>query len=106
MLLMCWLTASEGFAQTTTLDLTRPDDVRDAAAMSEAIDRMSARVSRCVQDKAALPSLCYCRFPTELADVRRRYEDTLQHHPDWADKLVSVRLSNGHTQIVSYPGLR
>jgi hypothetical protein len=100
------LTATSTVAQVKVIELTKPDETRDAAAVSRAVDGMSARVAQCVQEKLAPPQECSCRFPKERADLRSLYESTLRRHPDWRDQAVSYRSSSGGSETVSFPGLR
>lgn len=105
--LVFWLAfqSSANSAQAGVIELNKPEDIRDASAMSEAIDAMSNKVMRCVEEKLAPPSDCYCRYPKELSHARNTYEDSIKQHPDWKDKTVSY-LRKGKSEFVSLGGLR
>ena len=103
-----WLTSTECYAaspgQAEVIQLIKAEDIQDASAMSQAVDGMSNKVMECVQSKLAPASECFCRYPKELSHLRKVYEDTLKHHPNWKDKAVSyMRDDKGHA--VSFSGM-
>jgi hypothetical protein len=85
--------------------LVKQEDIRDASAMSAAIDRMSNKVMERIQGKLAPASECSCRYPNELSHVRKTYDDTLRQHPDWRDKAVSY-MQGDKSHAISFNGLR
>lgn len=109
LLAVCGLALIEGFAvaagRVAVIPLTEPRDIRDAAAMSKAVDAMSNDVMKCVRDKLAPASKCSCLYPKELARVKEVYEDTITRHPGWQNKAVSYTL-DGRTGVVSFGGLK
>lgn len=106
---ICAFVLTEGAAaaagQVEVIPLTKPQDVRDAAAMSKAIDAMSSKVMKCVRDQLAPASKCSCLYPKETAHVRKAYVDTINRHPGWQDEAVSYTL-DGRTGVVSFGGLK
>lgn len=108
LLSICWIALTERYAiagRVDVIQLTKPQDVRDAAAMGKAIDEMSGKVMKCVRDKLAPAGKCFCLYPKELARTRKIYEDTVSRHPHWKDKTVSYALDD-RSGAVSFDGLR
>ncbi len=103
------LSCTECFATDASpaqvIELTRAEDIRDVLSVHEAIGKMSAKVSECVKGKLAPADECACRYPMELAELRKTYEKVLVQHPEWKDKLVSYN-SNGGNSMVGFDGLR
>src|SRR5438876_4831915 len=73
--------------QGEVIQLTKPEDIRDASIMDQAIVRLSNKVTECVQGKLAPVSECSCLYPQELSGVRSAYERTIRQHPDWKNKV-------------------
>jgi hypothetical protein len=90
--------------QTEVIPLTRPDDIRHASSMDQAIVSLSNKVMECVRGKLAPDSKCFCLYPQELSHVRKTYEGTIKQHPEWKDKVVSYT-QEGRTFAVSFGGV-
>jgi hypothetical protein len=95
---------SYGTGPEQVVSLTKPADVRDASSMDQAIVRLSNRVMECVQRKFAPDNECFCRYPQELSQVKKTYEGTIKHHPEWRNKTVSYA-HEGRTIAVSIGGI-
>ena len=91
-------------AQGEVIHLTKPEDIRQASTVDQAIVALSNRVMDCVQRKLAPASECFCQYPQELSRVRSAYERTLRQHPDWKNKVVSYTLE-GRPYAVSLGGV-
>jgi hypothetical protein len=103
---ICLVTSvtSYGTGPEQVVSLTKPADVRDASSMDQAIVRLSNRVMECVQRKLAPDNECFCRYPQELSQVKKTYEGTIKHHPEWRNKTVSYA-HEGRTIAVSIGGI-
>jgi len=75
--------------QIEVVQLTKPDDIRDASTMDNAIVNLSNKVMECVQSNLAPANDCYCRYPQELSQVRKTYDGMIEQHPDWKNKVVA-----------------
>ena len=98
---ICYAASPE---QVEVIQLTKPEDIRHASTMDQAIVRLSKKVMECVQGKLAPASECFCLYPQELSRVRNTYEGTIKQHPDWKNKTVSYTLE-GRTYAVSLGGM-
>jgi hypothetical protein len=105
-LLICLATSamSYGADPEPTVALTRPDDIRQASSMDQAIVRLSDKVMECVRGKLAPDNQCFCRYPQELSQMKKTYDETLKHHPEWRNKTVSY-VQGDRTFAVSFGGL-
>jgi hypothetical protein len=90
--------------EVEVIQLTRPEDIRDASTVDQAIVGLSNKVMECVQAKLAPAGECFCRYPRELSRVRNAYEGALRQHPGWKNKSVSYTLES-RTYAVSLGGL-
>ena len=90
--------------QIEVIQLTKPEDIRHASAMDQAIVSISNKVMECVQGKLAPASECFCLYPQELSHVRKTYEVTTKQHPDWKNKTVSYT-REGRSYAVSLSGV-
>jgi hypothetical protein len=70
-------------ASDSHLTLTEPAAMAIADSLSKHIDAVSSRVAECIAAKAALASLCFCRYPTEVNRLRSQYEAALTKFPAW-----------------------
>jgi hypothetical protein len=91
-------------AQGEVIHLTKPEDIRQASTVDQAIVVLSNKVMECVQGNLAPPADCSCLYLRELSRVRSAYERTLRQHPDWTSKVVSYTLK-GRTYAVSFGGV-
>jgi len=53
--------------------VTKPEDIRQASTVDQAIVGLSNKVMECVQRKRAPASECSCLYPQELSRVRSAY---------------------------------
>ena len=90
--------------QAEVIELTKPDDIRDASTIDQAIVKLSNKVMECVQSKLAPANDCYCHYPQEFSNVRKTYEGTIAQHSDWKNKIVSYT-REGKSYAVSFDGL-
>jgi len=106
LLLVCLATSVIGYGAGAeqTIALTKPDDIRHAALMDQAIVRLSNKVMECVRAKLAPDNRCSCLYPRELSQVRKIYWQTLRQHPEWRNKVVSYTQEE-RTFAVSFGGL-
>jgi len=95
---------SHGADQEQIVPLTKPDDIRHASLMDQAIVRLSNKVMECIRGKLAPDNECVCLYPQELSQVRKTYEATIQQHPEWRNKMISYT-QEGRTFAVSFGGL-
>ena len=93
-----------GCASAQTVALTKPDDIRQASLMDQAIVRLSNKVMGCVRGKLAPDNQCFCRYPQELSQLRKIYEETIRQHPEWRNRTVSYTQEE-RTFAVSFGGL-
>ena len=106
LLLVCLATSVIGYGAGAeqTVALTKPDDIRHASLMDQAIVRLSNKVMECVRAKLAPDNRCSCLYPRELSQVRKIYGQTLRQHPEWRNKVVSYTQEE-RTFAVSFGGL-
>ena len=100
-ILLVWAAISE---QGDVIQLTKPEDIRQASIVDQAIVALSDKVMECVHRKLAAASECSCFYPQELSRVRSAYERTIRQHPGWKNKVVSYTLE-GRTYAVSLDGV-
>lgn len=74
--------------QKQTITLAEPSQIADASALQSAIDRVSERVMECVDKQLAPPDQCFCRYPTELSNFKKKYELAIQRNPNWQNASV------------------
>ena len=98
------ISPASGRQQSEAIQLTNPEDIREASTMDQAIVRLSGKVTECVQGKLAPASRCFCLYPQELSHFRKTYEGTMRRHPAWKSRVVSYTL-DGRTHAVSFGGL-
>ncbi len=105
---ICLVTSVIGYGaapeQIEVIPLTKPDDIRHASSMDQAIVSLSNKVMECVRGKLAPDSECFCLYPQELSHVRKTYEGTIKQHPEWKNKVVSYT-QEGRTFAVSFGGV-
>jgi len=105
---ICLVISVIGYAagpeQIEVIPLTKPDDIRHASSMDQAIVSLSNKVMECVRGKLAPDSECFCLYPQELSHVRKTYEGTIKQHPEWKNKVVSYT-QEGRTFAVSFGGV-
>lgn len=98
---ICYAASSE---QSEVIRLTRPEDIRGASTMDQAIVSLGNKVMQCVQGKLAPANECYCLYPQDLSRVRKTYRSVMKEHPDWKNKVVSYTLE-GKSHAVSLGGI-
>ena len=105
---ICLVISVIGYAagpeQIEVIPLTKPDDIRHASSMDQAIVSLGNKVMECVRGKLAPDSECFCLYPQELSRVRKTYEGTIKQHPEWKNKVVSYT-QEGRTFAVSFGGV-
>jgi hypothetical protein len=102
-----WL-ASPALAQVggqAPIELTAPAEIREARALHAHIERISGKVTPCVE-KGGDPKTCQCQDADELAALRRAYEAAVAGHPAWRGRTLFFSNADGsYAWNISMPGL-
>jgi hypothetical protein len=73
-----------------TIEVTAPPDLAAVKGLSDTLGTLSEKVTACV-DAGGKAEVCRCRYPQELAGLRKGYAGLVQQHPDWKDQMLSYR---------------
>lgn len=93
--------------ENQTITLADSKKIADAVALNEAIDRVSTRVMECIEKKLVPQDKCFCLYPTEIHNFKKKYETALKNNPEWRNKNVSWTIKgNPMGYSLSFPGLR
>ena len=79
------------FAQASapTLEVTDPMAISALRSLNGSIETLSKQVMVCVEKKLAAPESCFCKYPAELAQVRREYRAVTHKYPSWSTPAVT-----------------
>ena len=75
-------------ADPEPIQLTKDEDIKDAANVNDAIEHMSDKVAECIQAKRAEPTKCFCLYPKEFSAFKAAAETALVRHPEWKDRVI------------------
>jgi hypothetical protein len=98
--LIAALAASQPAAPLPTIDVTAPTDVTRVRAVNDALGAMSEKVTGCVKGGGA-PEACQCRFPAQLAALRKGYDALIRERPEWKDRMLSYQFINQEGRNIS-----
>lgn len=74
--------------QRQMITLTESSQITDANALQNAVDRVSEKVMECIDKQLAPPDQCFCRYPTELSNFKKKYELAIRRNPEWQNATV------------------
>jgi hypothetical protein len=87
------------------LRLTAPAEIEDAQALNAGIDRISGKVTACVE-RGGEPDACMCREAADIAALKRAYEAAVAKHPDWRGRILHFsNAENTYSANINMPGL-
>lgn len=91
MVALAWLTPAVVFAQAgaPTIEVTDPVAMAALTRLNGRIEALSKQVMVCVDKKLAVPELCFCHYPAELAQVRREFQAVTLSYPRWSTRTVA-----------------
>ncbi len=99
------LPASAQAERQAPVELTAPVEIAAAKALNDRIDRISAKVTPCVE-KGGDPNTCQCQNADDLAALKRAYEAAVASHPAWRGRVVFFRNADGcYSWHLSMPGI-
>jgi len=105
--ILCLSLIANAAEQQGTITLTDSRKIAEAMALNEAIDQVSKNVAQCVEKKLAPQEKCFCLYPTEVSNVREKYQIALKNNPDWNDRIVFWTVKGNPTSYnLSFSGLR
>lgn len=88
------------------LELTAPADIEDAKALNAGIDRISGKVTACVE-RGGDPKNCMCRETADTAALKRAYDAALAKHPAWRGRLLFfTNAEKNRSWHINVPGLK
>ena len=82
------------------IEVTAPADVRAVESLNDALGTLSEKVTACFSARRTGED-CRCKYPQDLARVRKGYDTVIQQHPDWKDQLLSYQRVNKEGRNVS-----
>src|SRR4051812_18039177 len=83
-----------------TIEVTTAAEIAAVRSVHDALGAFSHRVGACV-DAGRTSEICQCRYPQELAALRRRYDALVEQHPSWQDRVVSYQYVDEDKRNVS-----
>ncbi len=87
------------------LELTAPAEIATAKALNDGIDRISGKVTPCVE-KGGDPGTCLCQNAGDLAALKRAYEAAVAGHPAWRGRVLFFsNADKSRSWNISMPGL-
>ena len=87
------------------LELTAPAEIEDARALNAGIDRISGKVTACVE-RGGEPKACMCREAADIAALKRAYEAAVAKHPAWRGRVLHfTNAERNRSWNVNMPGL-
>ena len=93
--------------QEQTITLDNSAQIADANALQKAIDEVSEKVMECVEKKLASANRCFCLYPIELSEFKKKYEMVIQRNPDWQNAIVHWSTEEEATGFnLVFPALR
>ncbi len=87
------------------LELTVPAEIEEAKALNAGIDRISGKVTPCVE-KGGDPKACLCQNAADLAALRNAFQTAVANHPLWRGRVLFFSNADGsYSWNISMPGL-
>ena len=82
------------------IDVTAPKDVTAVQMVNETMAALSRKVTSCV-DAGGAAETCRCKYPPELAALRKAYDSLAKLRPEWKDQLLSYHYQNKEGRNIS-----
>lgn len=82
-----------------TLQVTNPADIAALRSLDMRINALSKLASECAEKKLAPPEFCFCKYPAELAALRKEYQSVITAHPPWTSRAVAWTDSSSGTPV-------
>jgi hypothetical protein len=95
---LLWVMSASVCAKTIKLHDT--EQIRDADAVNQVIDKLSASVMACVEHNGGKTKGCICmdecscKFKREYRAVKVAFIHALKQHPEWAGNVVFYQKNN------------
>ncbi len=88
------------------LELTVPADVEEATALNTGIDRISGKVTACIEGGGD-PGACLCRnAAADLVALKGAYDAAIARHPGWRGRvLFFTNADRSRSWNINMPGL-
>ena len=90
-----------------SINLTTSQQISDARAVDDAINIMSNKVMKCIENKLAPPEKCFCLYPKEFSEFKSKYKHAIKNNPEWENKIVSYQPKDNYSGFsLSFLGLK
>lgn len=87
------------------MELTAPAEIAEATALDAGIQRLSGKVTPCVE-KGGDPQTCLCQNAEELAALKRAFGAAIARHPEWRGRTLAFSNAQGsYSWNIVMPGL-
>ena len=107
LLALCLSKTALAAEKSETITLTDQKKIAYAAALNEAIDQVSKKVTECVEKKLAPSEKCFCLYPAEIRNVKEKYDVALKYNPEWSDRIVHWTVKDSPLSYnLAFSGLR
>jgi hypothetical protein len=100
-------------AAAETITLVDETEIKYAATLNEAIDRLSEKVMSCVENNSGKTEECICvdecscKFKDEYISAKDAYDRAIRAYPQWDGKVVFYRIATDPTGYnINFEGLR
>ena len=92
-----------------TLHVSDPTSISMLRSLDARIDALSKQAMICVEKKLAPPDSCFCKYPAEVAALRKEYQAVVRTYPAWASRAVAWTDNSsgslvGHTIAIAHLG--
>lgn len=79
------------------IEVTNPQQIKEALAVSTAIDQLSTKVRSCINAKLAAPERCMCLYQDDFDDFKRQYQIAVDRNPAWIGKTIYFKRPDNPT---------
>ncbi|MEE8348666.1 MAG: hypothetical protein V3R94_03780 [Acidobacteriota bacterium] len=102
-----------GAAAVETLTLENETEIETAAAVSDAIDRLSEKVMTCIENNGGgtegclCVDECSCEFEDDYMAAKEAYQTAVAAYPHWEDEVVFYQKESDSTGYnLDFEGLK
>jgi hypothetical protein len=102
---LVWAQAAQG----APIKINGAESVMEVRTLNGFVTELSKRITACV-DAGNPIETCRCRYPQQVINLRKSYNDFVKRHPDWRDRTLSYEYADNDGRtisgVISIPVLR